>query len=119
MRCAVGSVTSLGVFFFSFSVRVSLCISISLGPYPFRSFSVLVKDQIERPRILGLGPRGGEFINFPNIIGVCVRRSGDSERDVEVFVQAKSKQAMKQVLGINDEAARLKMTPPLSLSIRR
>ena len=30
------------------------------------------------------------------------------------FVQAKSKQAMKQVLGIKDEAARMKVTPPLA-----
>ena len=28
------------------------------------------------------------------------------------FVQAKSKQAIKQVLGIRDEAARMKATPP-------
>ena len=28
------------------------------------------------------------------------------------FVQAKSKQAMKQVLGIRDEAARMTVTPP-------
>ena len=30
------------------------------------------------------------------------------------FVQAKSKQAMKQVLGIKNEAARLRVTPPLA-----
>jgi hypothetical protein len=30
------------------------------------------------------------------------------------FVQAKSKQAMKQVLGIRDEKARMKVTPPLA-----
>ena len=29
------------------------------------------------------------------------------------FVQAKSKQAMKQVLGIRDEKTRMKVTPPL------
>ena len=32
------------------------------------------------------------------------------------FVQAKSKQAMKQVLGIKDEAARLRVTPPLAVA---
>ena len=32
------------------------------------------------------------------------------------FVQTKSKQAMKQVLGIKDEAARLKVTPPLAVA---
>ena len=32
------------------------------------------------------------------------------------FVQAKSKQAMKQVLGIKDEAARMKVTPPLAVA---
>ena len=32
------------------------------------------------------------------------------------FVQAKSKQAMKQVLGITDEAARMKVTPPLAVA---
>ena len=32
------------------------------------------------------------------------------------FVQAKSKQAMKQVLGIRDEAARMKVTPPLAVA---
>ena len=31
------------------------------------------------------------------------------------FVQAKSKQAMKQVLGIKNEAARMKVTPPLAV----
>ena len=31
------------------------------------------------------------------------------------FVQAKSKQAIKQVLGIKDEAARMKVTPPLAV----
>ena len=30
------------------------------------------------------------------------------------FVQAKSKQAMKQILGIRDENARMKVTPPLA-----
>ena len=30
--------------------------------------------------------------------------------------QAKSKQAMKQVLGIKDEAARMKVTPPLAVA---
>ena len=30
------------------------------------------------------------------------------------FVQAKSKQAMKQVLGICNETARMKVTPPLA-----
>ena len=30
------------------------------------------------------------------------------------FVQAKSKQAMKQVLGIKNDAARMKVTPPLA-----
>ena len=29
---------------------------------------------------------------------------------------AKSKQAMKQVLGIKDEAARMKVTPPLAVA---
>ena len=29
------------------------------------------------------------------------------------FVQAKSKQAMKQVLGIRDEAARMTVSPPV------
>ena len=32
------------------------------------------------------------------------------------FVLAKSKQAMKQVLGIKDEAARMKVTPPLAVA---
>ena len=32
------------------------------------------------------------------------------------FVQAKSKQAMKQVLGIRDENARMKVTPPLAVT---
>ena len=32
------------------------------------------------------------------------------------FVQAKSKQAMKQVLGIRDEKARMKVTPPLAVA---
>ena len=32
------------------------------------------------------------------------------------FVRAKSKQAMKQVLGIKDEAARMKVTPPLAVA---
>ena len=32
------------------------------------------------------------------------------------FVQAKSRQAMKQVLGIKDEAARMKVTPPLAVA---
>ena len=32
------------------------------------------------------------------------------------FVQTKSKQAMKQVLGIKNEAARLKVTPPLAVA---
>ena len=32
------------------------------------------------------------------------------------FVQAKSKQTMKQVLGIRDEAARMKVTPPLAVA---
>ena len=32
------------------------------------------------------------------------------------FVQAKSKQAMKQVLGIKNEAARMKVTPPLAVA---
>ena len=32
------------------------------------------------------------------------------------FVQAKSKQAMKQVLGIKDETARMKVTPPLAVA---
>ena len=32
------------------------------------------------------------------------------------FVQAKSKQAMKQVLGIRDEKARMKATPPLAVA---
>ena len=35
---------------------------------------------------------------------------------VRVFVQAKSKQAMKQVLGIKDEAARMKVAPPLAMA---
>ena len=30
--------------------------------------------------------------------------------------QTKSKQAMKQVLGIKDEAARMKVTPPLAVA---
>ena len=33
-----------------------------------------------------------------------------------IFVQEKSKQAMKQVLGIKDEAARLRVTPPLAVA---
>ena len=33
------------------------------------------------------------------------------------FVQAKSKQAMKQVLGIRDEKARMKVPPPLAVAI--
>ena len=33
-----------------------------------------------------------------------------------LFVQAKSKQVMKQVLGIKDEAARMKVTPPLAVA---
>ena len=32
------------------------------------------------------------------------------------FVQAKSKQAMKQVLGIRDEKTRMKVTPPLAMA---
>ena len=32
------------------------------------------------------------------------------------FVQAKSKQAMKQVLGIKDEKTRMKVTPPLAVA---
>ena len=32
------------------------------------------------------------------------------------FVQAKSKQAMKQVLGIKNDAARMKVTPPLAVT---
>ena len=32
------------------------------------------------------------------------------------FVQEKSKQAMKQVHGIKDEAARLRVTPPLAVA---
>ena len=32
------------------------------------------------------------------------------------FVQAKSKQAMKQVLGIKNETARMKMMPPLAVA---
>ena len=32
------------------------------------------------------------------------------------FVQAKSKQAMKQVLGIKNEAAHMKVTPPLAMA---
>ena len=32
------------------------------------------------------------------------------------FVQAKSKQAMKQALGIRDEKARMKVTPPLAVA---
>ena len=35
---------------------------------------------------------------------------------VRVFVQAKSKQAMKQVLGIRDEKTRMKVTPPLAVA---
>ena len=31
-------------------------------------------------------------------------------------MQAKSKQAMKQVLGIKNEAARMKVTPPLAVA---
>ena len=32
------------------------------------------------------------------------------------FVQTKSKHAMKQVLGIKNEAARMKVTPPLAVA---
>ena len=32
------------------------------------------------------------------------------------FVQAKSKQAMKQVLGTKNETARMKVTPPLAVA---
>ena len=32
------------------------------------------------------------------------------------FVQAKSKQAMNQVLGIRDEKARMTVTPPLAMA---
>ena len=32
------------------------------------------------------------------------------------FVQAKSKQALKQILGIRDEAARMMVTPPLAVA---
>ena len=32
------------------------------------------------------------------------------------FVQSKSKQAMKQVLGIKNENARMKVTPPLAVT---
>ena len=32
------------------------------------------------------------------------------------FVQAKSKQAMKQVLGIKNYTARMKVTPPLAVA---
>ena len=34
------------------------------------------------------------------------------------FVQTKSKHAMKQVLGITNEAARMKVTPPLAVAPR-
>ena len=44
---------------------------------------------------------------------ICMCGCGNGERDVEV--QAKSKQAMKQVLGIKNEAARMKVTPPLAV----
>ena len=40
----------------------------------------------------------------------------NGERDVWKFVQAKSKQAMKQVLGIKNEATRMKVTPPLAVA---
>ena len=33
-----------------------------------------------------------------------------------MFVQEKSKQAMEQVLGIKDETARLRVTPPLAVA---
>ena len=35
---------------------------------------------------------------------------------VQANVTAKSKQAMKQVLGIRDEKARMKVTPPLTVA---
>ena len=46
---------------------------------------------------------------------VCVRRSSYGDRNWK-FVQAKSKQAMKQVLRIRDEKTRMKVTPPLAVA---
>ena len=47
-----------------------------------------------------------------------MRRSSYSCRANETwkFVQAKSKQAMKQVLGIRDEKARMKVTPLMAVA---
>ena len=42
--------------------------------------------------------------------------SGDGERDVEVCAGEEQKKAMKQVLGIKNEAARMKVTPPLAVA---
>ena len=46
----------------------------------------------------------------------CVRWSGDGERDVEVCPSEEQAGDVKQVLGIKDEAARMKVTPPLSVA---
>ena len=47
-------------------------------------------------------------------LAVCVGAAMANE--TWKFVLAKSKQAMKQVLGIKDEAARMKVTPPLAVA---
>ena len=44
---------------------------------------------------------------------ICVRRSGDGERDVEV---CPSEEQAGDEVGIKDEAARMKVTPPLAVA---
>ena len=46
---------------------------------------------------------------------VCVRRSSHGERNVEHCPGEKNKQVTKQVLGIRDENARMKVMPPLAV----
>ena len=49
---------------------------------------------------------------------ICVRWSGDGERDVEVCPSEEQAgdEAGTRVLGIRDEAARMKVTPPLAVA---
>ena len=44
---------------------------------------------------------------------ICVRSMAN---ETWKFVQAKSKQAMKQVLGVRDEKTRMKVTLPLAVA---
>ena len=45
-----------------------------------------------------------------------LEENGFTDNETWKFVQAKSKQAMKQVLGIKNDAARMKVTPPLAVA---